>query len=47
MIKTAEVRITKRIWLEAGMSSRFAIGFSIDRYYINLDLVCFFFTVQL
>jgi len=47
MIKTAEIKITKRIWLQMGMSTRFAIGFSIDRYYINLDFLCFWITLEL
>ena len=47
MIKTKDIRINKKYWLQIGVSNRFAIGLSIDKYYINLDLICFFITLEL
>jgi len=47
MMKTAEIKVSKNVWLETGVSTRLALGFSIDRHYINLDILCFFFTIQL
>jgi len=46
-MKTAEIRLAKNIWLETGVSKRLALGFSIDRHYINIDLICFWASIQL
>lgn len=46
MIKSTEIRIANKYWLEMGISKRFAVGFSIDKYNISLDFLCFWITVE-
>lgn len=35
-----EIKI-KKIWVNIGYGKRFGLGFSIDKYNINIDFLCF------
>jgi len=34
-------------WMSCGYCKRFGLGFSIDRYHINIDFLCFWIAVEL
>jgi hypothetical protein len=42
---TKEFKIGK-FWLIVGVSKRFAIGISISKYSMDIDLICFWITVE-
>ena len=43
---SVEIRVSK-LWLHFGYSfSRFAVGFSIDRWSANIDLGPFWFSIE-
>jgi hypothetical protein len=47
MAISKEFRISKTVWLSFGFSPRrIGLGFSIDRYYFNIDFLCFWITLE-
>jgi hypothetical protein len=34
-------------WMSYGYSKRFGLGFSVDRYQINVDFLCFWVSIEL
>jgi hypothetical protein len=41
-----ERKIFKKYWLSYGYGKRLALGFSIDKYSINIDFFCFWVGVE-
>ena len=35
------------LWISWGYGKRFALGFSIDKYSINIDFLCFWVGIEL
>jgi hypothetical protein len=35
------------MWFSGGYGARLALGFSVDRYAINLEILCFWLAVEL
>jgi hypothetical protein len=33
-------------WVSVGVGKRFSIGFCIDKYCLNIDLICFWVSVE-
>ena len=37
---------TGKLWFHFGYSKRLALGFCIDRFGVNVDILCFWFGVE-
>ena len=47
MIKSKEWRVSNRVWVGVGFSPRrFALGFSVDRFNVNIDFFCFWLSLE-
>jgi hypothetical protein len=47
VIKSKEWRVSNKVWFSAGFSSRrFALGFSVDRFNVNIDFFWFWVTLE-
>lgn len=47
MIKTKEWRVSNSVWLGVGFAPRrIALGFSVDKFYANIDFLCFWVTLE-
>lgn len=41
-----EIKI-KKLWVHVGLGKRFGFGFSIDKYCVSFDFLCFWFSIEL
>ena len=47
MIKSKEWRVSNRVWFSAGFNPRrIALGFSVDKFYPNIDFLWFWVTLE-
>jgi hypothetical protein len=47
VIKSKEWRVSNKVWFSAGFSShRFGLGFSVDKYNLSIDFVCFWINLE-
>jgi len=42
-----EIKVFKTHWLSFGYGKRLSLGFSIDKYSINIDFLCFWVGIEL
>lgn len=47
MIKSKEWRVSNRAWFSVGFNPRrFGLGFSVDKYNLSIDFVCFWINLE-
>ena len=46
MLKSRTFKL-KKAWVSIGFGKRLAFGFSLDKYAFNLDLFCFWLSIEL